>query len=327
MRMKRFSITGLAAAALAMAGCSHGAAGSSTDAQQGSTMSQQGPQATAPVAPQATAPLAPQPGGAGPDASAPQAAADDQASDEVRDHHRHHHHGGVSMFIAMSIDTLGVAPEKQAQLQQIQRQLHQQMAGSREAERNLLSALADGIRRGSVDGRSLAAAQDKIDTTEHAASMDALNQLHAALSAAERAALAEKVQAHWEVWRKVNADEDYGSREKGTHLARLTERLKLTPEQVDRISSALKSGAPPKADSAAVEGHVHGFAGAFAADDFDARSLRQPDASHGQLGRPGTARMVRFYEIVTPLLTPDQRTTLADHLRDRANDSHAISSN
>jgi Spy/CpxP family protein refolding chaperone len=267
---------------------------------------------------------------AGPEASAAQPAEDDQASEEVRDHHRHHHHGGVSMFVALSIDTLGVEPEKQARLQQIQSRLHEQMAPSREAERKLLSALAEGVARGTVDTSRLSAAVDDVATAEaavHAASIDALNQLHAALSPVERAALVEKVQAHWEVWRKVNADEEYGSREKEAHLARLTESLRLSPDQVDRISAALQSGKPAKADPAAAEAHVREFASAFAADTFDARSLRPADPARGQLAKPGAARMVRFYELVTPLLTPAQRAALADHLRDRSSDSHAVSSN
>ena len=37
----------------------------------------------------------------------------------------------------------------------------------------------------------------------------------------------------------------------------------------------------------------------------------------------GVTRMVRFYEIVTPLLTPEQRTKLAEHLRERLKDPHA----
>jgi Spy/CpxP family protein refolding chaperone len=299
-------------AALTLAGCSHGAASGSADS-------------TPPPGAALTNAAPP-----GPAANAAQSAADDQASDELRDHHRHHHHGGVARFIAMSIDTLGVAPENEARLQQIQRRLHEQMAPSRDAERKLLSALAEGIAAGAVDGARLSAALDEMDragAAVHAASLDALNELHAALSPAERAALVEKVQAHWEVWRKVNAAEGQGNRERDGHLARLAQRLKLSPDQVERISSALKSAEPAKADPDSGEEHVRAFARAFAADTFDARSLGPPGAGAGQAARSGTARMVRFYEIVTPLLTPEQRTALANHLRDRANDSHAVSSN
>jgi hypothetical protein len=35
--------------------------------------------------------------------------------------------------------------------------------------------------------------------------------------------------------------------------------------------------------------------------------------------------MARFFEAVTPVLTADQRTKLAAHLRERLNDQHAAS--
>jgi Spy/CpxP family protein refolding chaperone len=35
--------------------------------------------------------------------------------------------------------------------------------------------------------------------------------------------------------------------------------------------------------------------------------------------------MARFYEAVTPVLTPDQRAKLAAHLRERLEDQHATS--
>src|SRR5579884_1724033 len=42
-------------------------------------------------------------------ASAGGAEADD-ATAGLEEHHRYHHHGGVMLFIAMSLDTLGVSP-------------------------------------------------------------------------------------------------------------------------------------------------------------------------------------------------------------------------
>jgi Spy/CpxP family protein refolding chaperone len=332
-----------AAAGLALAGCSHSTASGSaastpatTPTPPDSSANQTRTEMQAPPATQGPAstqgPAATQGGIASvaPEPGLDQPAADDAASQEVRDHHRHHHHGGVTMFIAMSLDTLGLEPDKQAQVRQIQESLHAQMKPAREAERKVLSALAEGVAAGSVDTASLSTALDQVATSAarvHAASMNALNKLHAALSPAERAAVIEKVRAHWDVWRKVNADEDYGSRAQDTHLARLTQSLHLTPDQVERISAALKSNAPPKADPSAVEAHVDAFSKAFAAETFDARTLNTADAANARLAKPGATRMVRFYEIVTPLLTPEQRTTLAGHLRDRANDTHAVSSN
>jgi Spy/CpxP family protein refolding chaperone len=263
------------------------------------------------------------------DATAP-SAEPDAASDELRDHHRHHHHGGVTMFIAMSIETLGVPAGKEAKLEQIQRTLHEQMKPAREAERKVLAAIADGVAAGQIRSAELSAAIEDEATAAnqvHEASADALNQLHALLSPVEREALVDKVNAHWQVWRKVNADEEHDSRAKDARLTRLAVRLNLSQDQVERISKALKASAPAKPDPALAEAHVQAFMTAFASNSFDAHRLNQGAAANAHLARVGTKRMIHFYEVVTPVLTPEQRTQLANHLRERLNDAHAVSMN
>jgi Spy/CpxP family protein refolding chaperone len=262
-----------------------------------------------------------------PAAEAAAAAESEKATAHLRTHHRHHHHGGMAMFIHMAIDSLGVAPEKKAQLEKIQADLHAKMAPSREAERTVLTLLADGAAAGKIDTAKVDAALAKQATASaavHAATQDALNQLHAALSPAERAALVEKVKAHTEVWKKGTLDEEHGGKEKGGRLAKLTADLGLTPDQEEKISAALKKDAPPKPDPAAVDAHLKAFETAFVADTFDAKTLATTaNAANSAISKHGTARTVRFYEIVTPLLTPEQRTKLAEHLRERINDPHA----
>lgn len=257
------------------------------------------------------------------------AADEEQAADELRTHHRHHHHGGLAMFIHMAIDTLGVAPEKKAQLEKIQGDLFVAMAPARDASRALLQTLADGVAAGNIDKAKVDAAVAKENAAAaqvHTATADALNALHAALSPAERQALVDKVQAHTAVWKKVNADEDPSSKDKGGHLAKLTESLSLTPDEADKISAALKQNAPPKPDMTAIDAHMKAFETAFVADTFDAKTLATANPANGAIAKNGSARMVRFYTIVTPLITPDQRTKLADHLRQRLNDRHASAS-
>src|SRR5450432_1428466 len=71
------------------------------------------------------------------------------ASDEqmagLLEHHRYHHHGGVTLFIAMSLDTLGVPPEKRAELQKIQADLHTRLQPALAADQKLAATLADGV--------------------------------------------------------------------------------------------------------------------------------------------------------------------------------------
>jgi Spy/CpxP family protein refolding chaperone len=301
-----------------IAGCEHAAATSAPAATPpAATMDNAAPPPPAPAAAPAPAP-----------AAAPMPMADaqpDAASDELRDHHRHHHHGGVTMFISMSIDTLGVPPEKQAQLEALQHKLHEQMKPGREAERKVIAAIADGVAAGQVRSEELHAAVEDVAASSgkvHAASADALNQLHALLTPPERMALANKVRAHWEVWRKVNGEENHE-----TQLQKLTDSLKLTPDQVARIQASLSAHAMQKPDPAAAEAHVEAFANAFAADNFDAHTLNSGDAANTHVARTGAGRMIHFYAAVTPVLTPDQRNTLAGKLRERLNDTHAVSAN
>jgi Spy/CpxP family protein refolding chaperone len=200
------------------------------------------------------------------------------------------------------------------------------MAPSREAGRTTLSLLADGVAAGTIDNAKVDAAlakQEAASAAVHTATTDAINQLHEALSPAERQALVDKVKAHAEVWKKGTHDEEHGSKEKGSRLATLTDDLGLTPDQVEKISAALKKDAPPKPDPAAFEAHLKAFEDAFVADKFDAKSLSTAGAANAHVSKHGTARSVRFYKIVTPLLTPEQRTKLAEHLRERLSDPHA----
>jgi Spy/CpxP family protein refolding chaperone len=259
--------------------------------------------------------------GAAPNPSA--SPAEDQAGSELKEHHRHHHHGGVTKFIAMSLDTLGVDDAKRPQIEKLQSDLHAQMAAARETEKSLLLTLADGIAAGTVDTAKVDAAIAKLTAAADAvqgASLDTLNKLHAILSPSERAALADKVEAHWEVWRQVNHDAEPGGREHGGRLARLTEEVSLTPDQVTKISAALQTalaGGSAKFDPQKAEAHVKAFATAFAGDPYDAKVVSSN--ANGNLASRGATRMAVFYETVTPLLTPDQRTKLAAELREHGN--------
>lgn len=256
-------------------------------------------------------------------------AADEAMDDELRDYHRRHHHGGVTMFISMAIDTLGLDPAKTQQVSKIQSDLQAKMAPAREAERDLHGAIADGVAAGKIDTTRVDAAVAKVGSLSasiDAATVDSLTQLHDALSPVERAALVDKVKAHGEVWHKVNTDEKAGSTEKGTPLARLTVLLTLTPDQVSKIADALSAEVPatPKNDPKPVDAQIQAFGAAFVADKFDPKSLGPTaTAAAGHIARHGAARLARFYEAVTPVLTADQRTKLAADLHERLNDQYA----
>jgi Spy/CpxP family protein refolding chaperone len=122
------------------------------------------------------------------------------------------------------------------------------------------------------------------------------------------------------------AHDDAGERRHhdGEHgrLGKLTHELDLTPEQVEKIRAGLK----PKAESSLgstdsklvsdVDARLAAFSTAFAGESFDAKTLSawEPEDSH--LVSAGMTRLVRFCEVITPILTPEQRTKFAASLRE-----------
>ncbi len=240
---------------------------------------------------------------------------DDDAAAGLMEHHRHHHHGGVTLFIAMSLDTLGVSPDQRAAVEAVRTDLHARMELARAAEQNVVATLADGLAAGSIDAAKVDLALARLTAAAGAipdAAADALNRLHDVLTPSQRDALVDKVQAHWAVWQEENADE--------TGLARLREDVELTPDQVDRIRAAFAAGmrSAPRLDREGIALHLRAFGDAFRNEKFDARMLTTASAANAQLVGWGGGQVAHFVEAVSPLLTPEQRATLARELREHA---------
>lgn len=147
-----------------------------------------------------------------PPAAAPTSAGieNDDAVAGLMEHHRYHHHGGLTLFIAMSLDTLGISPEQRTAVEKIRTELHARMEAADAAERNLEATLADGVAAASIDTAKVDADVAQLTAAAagvHDASCDALNKLHDELTPPQRAALVDKVESHWAVWKKTNAEE------------------------------------------------------------------------------------------------------------------------
>jgi Spy/CpxP family protein refolding chaperone len=128
------------------------------------------------------------------------------------------------------------------------------------------------------------------------------------------------------VWRHVNADEQPGAREHGARLAKLAEEIGLTPDQVEKIGSGLSQATNQAPfDPKEVETQLQAFGTAFASDTFDAHTLGTSDLAGSHAARSGAARMARFYEVAAPVLTPEQRTKVAEQLRDHLTEPQATS--
>ena len=254
-------------------------------------------------------------------------AADDDAMAGLMEHHRYHHHGGVTLFIAMSLDTLGVSPEQRAAVEKIRTDLHAGMQPAFTADQNLISTLADGLNSSNLDPAKVDAAVAQVvaaSATVRAATLDALNQLHAALTPPQRAALVEKVESHWAVWQRSNAEEQKEATAEEGHLAVLTADLSLTPDQVAKTRASLDANmkAVPRVDSQQVAAHLKSFGEAFQSDHFDATTYGTlasgADGADARLAGWGAAYLAHFVEAVSPVLEAQQRGKLAQRLRDHA---------
>jgi Spy/CpxP family protein refolding chaperone len=248
---------------------------------------------------------------------------DDDVAAGLLEHHRHHHHGGVTLFIAMSLDTLGVSPEQRAAVEKIRKDLHTRMEPGTRAEQGLTAILADGLVAGTFDQAKVDAAVAQVTAAAsavHDASVDALNELHAVLTPPERAALVDKVEAHWAVWQKANSEESGATTSDGSRLTILAKDLDLAPEQVERIRAALGEGmkGAPRIDAQEIAAHVRGFGDAFRGEKFDAKTLSTAGPANAHLAGWGAAHMARFVELAGPVLTPEQRAKLASRLREHA---------
>ena len=72
-------------------------------------------------------------------------------------------------------------------------------------------------------------------------------------------------------------------------------------------------------DCAEAEAHLKAFGAAFTSDHFDPKAVPTGGAVNAHLATWGITRTVRLYEAANPVLTPPQRTKLADELRRHAN--------
>jgi Spy/CpxP family protein refolding chaperone len=245
---------------------------------------------------------------------------DDDVLAGLFEHHRYHHHGGATLFVAMSLDTIGVSPEQRAAVEKIRARLHGALAPARAAEENLVGQLADGLAASRFDTAKIDAATAQVATaaaTAHDAAAAALNELHAALTPPQRAALVDKVEAHWAVWQKANAHGASADNDRN-HLAALTKDLELTPDQVAKIRAGLSGEhAPPPFDPQEMTTHLRAFGDAFRSDSFDATKLSANGANQ-RLAAWGAAHLAHFLETVSPVLEADQRAELVSDLREHA---------
>ncbi len=227
------------------------------------------------------------------------------------------------LFIVMSLDTLGLPANERAKVEKIRSDLHTRMQPALTADRALTSALADGLDAAAFDSAKVDAAVAEVGTavaSVHDASAEALNELHAVLTPPERAALVDKVQSHYAVWRRANAEETPNDEASSGHLAMLAGDLGLSQEQTERIRAGMADGLKglPRVDAKEQETQLKAFADAFRAEQFDAKSLVGGGAASAHLAGWGALHLAHFVQAASPVLSAEQRAILSKRLRDHA---------
>jgi Spy/CpxP family protein refolding chaperone len=239
--------------------------------------------------------------------------------------HREQHHGGVLSLVVLSLKDLDLSADQQAAIEKIRTDLLASMEPARTAEKDYANTLADGVAAGKLDRAKVDAAITKLVAQvqgAHDASLAALNQLHAALSAQQRAKLVDELHEHWEKWKEAQGrDEAEDKQNRSGHLLALVRELGLSQEQAEKIKVSFHDkmkAAPQEHAHKEVQDHLTAFATAFKIDAFDAKKVAGGKAADGHIAKWGTTRRARFLEAAAPILTPDQRTKLSQMIRDHA---------
>jgi protein CpxP len=110
------------------------------------------------------------------------------------------------------------------------------------------------------------------------------------------------------------------------HMGMLAEALGLSPEQKEKIRTKMEAQmkakeAAMKARMAAAEKHMMAIGDAFETDKFDAKKVGVGTKAPEMAKEMATAR-ITFVETVLAVLTPEQRTKFAAHVREHARDMH-----
>jgi Spy/CpxP family protein refolding chaperone len=219
-------------------------------------------------------------------------------------------------------DALGDVPltaGQRAQIEQLASDTDTRHAEARTARQDLMSALADQVQSGSLDRSAL---KPKIDALAAAlakaqpADRASFEQLHAILSADQRTAFVDAVEAR--------IAEHKGKAAESHPLKQWAEDLKLSADQRaqikavlhDRFAKAARSGEP---EHAWMEGFHHGqkVLAAFKQDRFVMDEVA-PARDLSLAASKMSDHFLGLAESVLPLLTAEQRSILAAKIRERA---------
>jgi len=247
-----------------------------------------------------------------------------------------------------SLDSLELKPEQKTVVEGIQTDLEKLGDASKEPRAKLEGDVADGITAGKLDHKKTDADITALATAVAATAptmQDAMNRLYKTLDAAQRKKLVETMRekgkdmhqhmAEHEGMGKGPMTKDHEGMGKGpmtkdhegmgeSPLLKLADALALTPEQKDKLKTKLEAQmkanhATVKTKHEAAQKQLDAIGTAFEGDKFEAKKAGigtlAPD-----LVKTMATQKVQFVETVLAVLTPEQRTRFAAHLKEHAHD-------
>ena len=228
--------------------------------------------------------------------------------------HGHGFRGGGLLGAALRLDSL--TADQRAAIEKLIASRRTAGVPVRQAEAQLLTILAQQVEQAKIDPTGLSAsvgAEQNASNGQAAAERDALTQLHSILSAAQREQLVDRIEQRRQGHQAHEGREAHdGGHESEGHGGRwLGRALELTPGQETQIRANLqaeRNGAP--------DGHAgRGGERAKVLDTFKGDSF---DPSAFVTAHNRGVGIERLAEAAVPVLTPEQRATLAAKLRERA---------
>ena len=215
-----------------------------------------------------------------------------------------HHRGGERQGLlgaALKLDSL--TPAQRSQIDQLATERRAAGVPVRQADAQVLTILAQQVEAAKVDKAALApslAAEKNAAKAEGQVDAAVLAKLHDVLTPAQRGQLVDGIEARVA----------QGRGEKGGKERMGAGKLGLSDQQKAEIRANLEGSRGQAKRPEGERGQRKAALESFRGDSFDAGALAKMERQGG--------REARMTEAMIPVLTPNQRATVAAHLRNRA---------
>lgn len=210
-----------------------------------------------------------------------------------------------------------LSADQTVKLQAIEDRLRAAGAPRRAAQKDLAELFAKSLEAAKLDDVAVDAQIDRIAQladAEKNATADALNDVHAMLTPAQRLEVVDLTKQAW----KNHEGKMHEGGGFGMHMKQLAEDLKLTDAQKqafhDKFDSMPK---PDKSQFEGMKGKMKKVADAFVSDSFDAKALGVGDKG-ATMAKNFATRMSNMVAASIEILDANQRAMLAAKIRERA---------